>query len=82
LARLPYGIRTNPVDEFDFEEETDGATHGNYTWTNAAYAMAANINRSFKEFGWCTAIRGVESGGAVENLPCHTFPSDDGGVDM
>ena len=44
--------------------------------------MAANINRSFKEYGWCTAIRGVESGGAVENLPCHTFPSDDGGVDM
>ncbi len=48
----------------------------------AAAAPAANINRSFKEFGWCTAIRGVESGGAVENLPCHTFPSDDGGVDM
>ncbi|UQY44741.1 type VI secretion system contractile sheath large subunit [Mixta hanseatica] len=82
LARLPYGIRTNPVDSFDFEEETDGASHANYTWTNAAYAMAANINRSFKEFGWCTSIRGVESGGAVENLPCHTFPSDDGGVDM
>lgn len=82
LARLPYGIRTNPVDSFDFEEETDGASHANYIWTNAAYAMAANINRSFKEFGWCTSIRGVESGGAVENLPCHTFPSDDGGVDM
>ncbi|SDK16242.1 type VI secretion system protein ImpC [Pseudomonas delhiensis] len=82
LARLPYGIRTNPVDEFDFEEDTDGATHGNYTWTNAAFAMAANINRSFKEYGWCTAIRGVESGGAVGDLPCHSFPSDDGGVDM
>jgi type VI secretion system protein ImpC len=24
----------------------------------------------------------VESGGAVENLPTHTFPTDDGGVDM
>jgi type VI secretion system protein ImpC len=24
----------------------------------------------------------VESGGAVENLPSHTFPTDDGGVDM
>ncbi|MDZ4237276.1 MAG: type VI secretion system contractile sheath large subunit, partial [Hydrogenophaga sp.] len=24
----------------------------------------------------------VESGGAVENLPAHTFPTDDGGVDM
>jgi type VI secretion system protein ImpC len=82
LARLPYGIRTNPVDSFDFEEETDGSDHNNYAWSNAAYAMAANINRSFKEYGWCTAIRGVESGGAVEDLPCHTFPSDDGGVDM
>ncbi|NDJ56376.1 type VI secretion system contractile sheath large subunit [Enterobacteriaceae bacterium 4M9] len=82
LSRLPYGIRTNPVDEFDFEEETDSATHENYTWTNAAYAMAVNINHSFKEYGWCTAIRGVESGGAVADLPCHTFPSDDGGVDM
>ncbi|KJV35895.1 type VI secretion system contractile sheath large subunit [Pantoea sp. SM3] len=82
LARLPYGIRTNPVDSYDFEEQTDGSDHGNYAWSNAAYAMAANINRSFKEYGWCTSIRGVESGGAVENLPCHTFPSDDGGVDM
>ncbi|ORM70480.1 type VI secretion system contractile sheath large subunit [Pantoea rwandensis] len=82
LARLPYGIRTNPVDSFDFEEQTDGSDHNNYSWSNAAYAMAANINRSFKEYGWCTAIRGVESGGAVEDLPCHTFPSDDGGVDM
>ncbi|AWQ18293.1 EvpB family type VI secretion protein [Pantoea ananatis] len=82
LSRLPYGIRTNPVDSFDFEEQTDGSDHNNYSWTNAAYAMAANINRSFKEYGWCTSIRGVESGGAVEDLPCHTFPSDDGGVDM
>ena len=82
LARLPYGSRTNPVDEFDFEEDTDGATHERYTWANSAYAMASNINRSFKEYGWCTSIRGVESGGAVEDLPCHTFPTDDGGVDM
>ena len=26
LARLPYGARTNPVEEFDFEEDTAGAT--------------------------------------------------------
>ena len=44
--------------------------------------MAANINRSFKYYGWCTSIRGVESGGVVESLPVHTFPTDDGGVDM
>ncbi|SEJ77051.1 MULTISPECIES: type VI secretion system contractile sheath large subunit [unclassified Achromobacter] len=82
LSRLPYGAKTNPVDEFDFEEATDGADHRKYVWSNAAYAMAVNINRSFKEYGWCTLIRGVESGGVVDNLPCHTFPTDDGGVDM
>lgn len=82
LSRLPYGIKTNPVDEFDFEEDTDGADHRKYVWSNAAYAMAVNINRSFKLYGWCTLIRGVESGGVVENLPCHTFPTDDGGLDM
>jgi type VI secretion system protein ImpC len=82
LARLPYGAKTDPVDEFDFEEDTAGGDSSRYTWQNAAYAMAVNINRSFKFYGWCTRIRGVESGGAVENLPVHTFPSDDGGVDM
>ena len=82
LSRLPYGAKTNPVDEFDFEEETSGGDHGKYCWANAAYAMAVNISRSFKYYGWCTSIRGVESGGSVENLPAHTFPSDDGGVDM
>jgi type VI secretion system protein ImpC len=82
LARLPYGARTNPVEEFDFEEDTEGAQHGKYTWANSAYAMAVNINRSFKLYGWCSRIRGVESGGSVEGLPTHTFPTDDGGVDM
>lgn len=82
LARMPYGIQSNPVDAFNFEEETDGTDHGRYCWANSAYAMAVNINRSFKHFGWCTSIRGVESGGAVEDLPTHSFPTDDGGVDM
>ena len=82
LARLPYGAETNPVEEFEFEEDVEGADHNKYVWSNAAYAMATNINRAFKNFGWCSRIRGVESGGMVEGLPCHTFPTDDGGVDM
>ena len=82
LARLPYGAKTDPVEEFDFEEEADGTDAGKYAWANSAYAMAANINRAFKHYGWCSRIRGVESGGAVEGLPVHTFPTDDGGVDM
>ena len=82
LSRLPYGAKTDPVEEFDFEENVEDADHKKYTWSNSAYAMAVNINQSFKLYGWCSRIRGIESGGAVDNLPTHTFPTDDGGVDM
>src|SRR5437867_2812971 len=82
LARLPYGAKTSPVDEFAFEEDSAGADHTKYVWTNAAYSMATNVTRSFKLYGWCARIRGAESGGMVEGLPVHSFPTDDGGVDM
>jgi type VI secretion system protein ImpC len=82
LSRIPYGSKTAPVEEFDFEEDVERADHSKYCWSNAAYAMATNVTRAFKLYGWCACIRGVESGGMVEGLPCHTFPTDDGGVDM
>lgn len=82
LARVPYGAKSEPVEEFAFEEETDGHGGEKYAWMSAAYAMAVNVNRAFKEVGWCTRIRGVQSGGEVVNLPTHTFPTDDGGWDM
>ena len=82
LSRVPYGAKSEPVEEFAFEETTDGHDGKDYAWMNAAYAMAANVNRAFKEYGWCTRIRGVQSGGEVLQLPTHTFPTDDGGVDL
>src|SRR5437588_5405683 len=82
LSRLPYGAKTVPLEEFAFEEDTEGADHSKYTWSNAAYAMGVNITRAFKLYGWCARIRGTESGGMVEGLPVHSFPTDDGGVDM
>jgi len=82
LARLPYGEKTEPVEEFHFEEDVEGADSNKFCWSNAAYAMATNVTRAFKLYGWCTRIRGIESGGAVEGLPAFTFPTDDGGVDM
>jgi type VI secretion system protein ImpC len=82
LARLPYGAKTSPLDEFGFEEDVEGADHSKYVWANSAYAMATNITRAFKLYGWCAQIRGTESGGMIEGLPVHTFPTDDGGVDM
>ena len=82
LARQPYGAKSEPVEEFAFEEDTDGHKGEKYSWMNAAYAMAVNINRAFKDCGWTVRIRGVQSGGEVENLPTHTFPTDDGGIDL
>jgi type VI secretion system protein ImpC len=89
LARLPYGRNTLKIDEFDFEEagfDTNGnpksMDHDDYCWMNASYVMGTNLTRSFAETGFCTAIRGLENGGKVENLPVHTFVSDDGDVDM
>jgi type VI secretion system protein ImpC len=82
MARLPYGAKSVIADGFDFEEETDGHGVENYSWMNASYAMAVNINRAFEEHGWTVNIRGVESGGLVSNLPTHTFETDEGALDL
>jgi type VI secretion system protein ImpC len=81
LGRPVYGAKSEPVDEFAFEEETDGE-HDKHLWLNAAYGMGVRITDAFANFGWCTRIRGVESGGTIEELPVASFPTDDGGIDM
>lgn len=80
LLRLPYGPETTPVEEFDFVEDTDGKDHSKYLWGNAAYGMGQRITDAFAKHSWTAAIRGVEGGGKVENLPSHTFPTDDGEI--
>lgn len=82
LSRLPYGMKTNPVEAFSFEENVRPEAADDFVWANSAYAMGVNINRAFSEYGWCSRIRGIESGGAVEELPAYTFPSDEGGYEL
>jgi len=82
LGRLPYGKETKPVEEFNFEEGVDGADHSKYLWTNACYSAAQRLNNSFSRFGMCVAIRGVEGGGLVEDLPVHNFYTDSGDMVM
>jgi type VI secretion system protein ImpC len=82
LVREPYGSATVPIEAFNYEERVDGTDHEKYLWGNAAYAMAANINRAFALYGWCAAIRGVESGGLVEGLPVHNFRTEAGELVM
>jgi type VI secretion system protein ImpC len=81
LGRLPYNPKDGVATEgFNFEEHVDGRDHGKYLWVNAAYAMASRLTAAFEAHGWCAAIRGVEGGGLVEDLPTHTFKTDDGEV--
>ncbi|MCB4359505.1 type VI secretion system contractile sheath large subunit [Quatrionicoccus australiensis] len=81
LGRLPYNPIDGEVTEgFNFVEEVDGTDHDKYLWCNASFAFAARLTDAFENYGWCAAIRGVEGGGLVEDLPTHTFRTDDGEV--
>ncbi len=81
LGRQPYDPKEGTtVEGFNFVEEVDGSDHSRYLWVNTAYAFGARLTAAFESFGWCAAIRGVEGGGLVEDLPTHTFKTDDGEV--
>jgi type VI secretion system protein ImpC len=78
LGRLPYGPDTVPVRSFNYVEEVKGPDHDKYLWTNASFAFASNMVRSFINNGWCVQIRGPQAGGAVQDLPIHLYDSGTG----
>jgi type VI secretion system protein ImpC len=81
LGRLPFNPRDGITTEgFNFVEDVNGTDHSKYLWINTAYAFGARLTAAFETYGWCAAIRGVEGGGLVEDLPTHTFRTDDGEV--
>lgn len=82
LLREPYGMETNPADGINFEEDVAGADTSKFCWGNAAYIKAQRIGYAFSLYGWTAAIRGVEGGGLVEDLPVFTFKSSDGDINM
>ncbi|MHC4223618.1 MAG: type VI secretion system contractile sheath large subunit, partial [Planctomycetota bacterium] len=80
LGRMPYGPKTNPVAEFDYSESTGATGFEERLLVNSAYAMATNIARAVTLYGIAARIRGVASGGLVEDLPSHVAPRDDGSL--
>ena len=72
LLRLPYGPDTQPVKDFNYEENVS-ASHENYLWGNTAFTFASRIADSFGKYRWCANIIGPQGGGAVEDLPLHQF---------
>jgi type VI secretion system protein ImpC len=74
-SRTPYGQNGEPIHAFTFEESLRNGSE-DVLWSNSAYAMGVNINRAFEKYGWCSNIRGIESGGAVQGLPTLRFVND------
>jgi len=82
LMRLPYGAKTFPCAEFAYEETVDGTDNQKFCWGNPAFVMAQRITTAFAEYGWTSAIRGVEGGGKVEALPAYTFKTTNGDIEL
>ncbi|PSW05704.1 type VI secretion system contractile sheath large subunit [Photobacterium lipolyticum] len=85
IARLPYGKGTVPVSSFDFEEFATDAngkaipqSQNDFVWSNAAYEFGLLLTQAYTKYGWCTAIRGTDNGGKVENLANFTYHSSAG----
>ena len=79
LRRLPYGSKTDEVEDFRYEENVSEADE-HYLWGNAAYEFANRLTAAFAKHHWCVAIRGPEGGGLVEGLPIHVFRSREGDI--
>lgn len=73
ILRLPYGDETVKVRSFAYQERVAAQDHDRYLWGAASFAFAANMSRSFREYGWTLNIRGPESGGRVDALPLHQY---------
>ncbi len=80
LMRAPYGEDSNPADGVKYEESVDGVDNSMFCWGNAAWAMSQRVMNSAMLYGWPAAVRGVEGGGLVEDLPYYTFKTTDGDV--
>jgi predicted component of type VI protein secretion system len=51
LLRLPYGEKTNPIDNFPFEEMPT-SNHADYLWGNPAFLCVLLLAQAFESSGW------------------------------
>ena len=70
LLRLPYGADTDPLEQFDFEEMSDGIIHEDYLWGNPCFVCACLLGQAFSAYGWDLRPGAVQD---VSGLPLHIY---------
>jgi type VI secretion system protein ImpC len=78
LLRLPYGKGTDPIESFDFSEQTVPPTMHGYLWGSAALALAESLGQSYLGAGgWHFSPGDTPS---IEDLPIHVSQRDEESV--
>lgn len=73
LSRLPYGMETDPLETFAFEEFDSEAVHDRYCWANACFISALLHAQSYSTFGWDEMGRNMIQD--ADGLPVHVYRS-------
>lgn len=79
LARMPYGPKTNPIDDFAYDE-TKGAVNGDlehdeYCWMNAAYVMGTKLTDAFAKAAGVRLSEGLKTAARWKTCPCMSSPA-------
>ncbi|MDV7398911.1 type VI secretion system contractile sheath large subunit, partial [Arthrospira platensis SPKY1] len=74
LLRLPYGSKTDPAEQFAFEEMPGGRDPGAYLWGNPALVCARLIAAAFAEQGWDFSPGDVLE---LDDFPAHVYEEAD-----
>jgi type VI secretion system protein ImpC len=72
MLRPPYKAEEGLTQSFGYDEQV-GEDHHKYLWGNAVFSLASRVSDSFAKYRWCPNIIGPTSGGAVEDLPIHSY---------
>ncbi|MGB7069245.1 MAG: type VI secretion system contractile sheath large subunit [Pyrinomonadaceae bacterium] len=73
LVRLPYGVNTEPLETFNFEEFPAQPDHDKYLWANPCFAAALLLVQSYREYGWSMGNTLLQD---IEDMPLHTYKRD------
>ena len=72
LARLPFGEKTDPLENFSYEEFS-GLPDSNYSWIDPVFACILLLAQSFQLNGW---QMGMQPQRQIDDLPIHIFKAE------